>query len=182
MRKREELLNYLQNQTMVNLYDARTFIQYNFTPIADYVNQSIVRQELNVGNHYYMGVCINYEGLIPDIMQSQKQHFPTLLSKYKVLLYQGQFDLRDGVANNEAWFYTIPWPGEMGFAAAPQILWTPPNNSTSQQPVFGFVKSYSNLTHVVVAGAGHLVPYNQPEAALDMVVTWINGGAWNSRN
>jgi hypothetical protein len=50
-----------------------------------------------------------YLHLHADIMQSVKWMFPSLLENYRVLLYQGQFDLQDGVLMNEAWISTIPW-------------------------------------------------------------------------
>lgn len=39
----------------------------------------------------------------------------------------------------------------------------------------GLIKSSGNLTFINIHAAGHMVPYNQPEASLDMVNRWVAG-------
>ena len=41
----------------------------------------------------------------------------------------------------------------------------------------GQVKSSGNLTFMRIYKAGHMVPYNQPEAGLDFFNRWL-GGEW----
>ncbi|KAI9334236.1 Alpha/Beta hydrolase protein [Zopfochytrium polystomum] len=41
----------------------------------------------------------------------------------RVLLYQGQFDLRDGVMGSNAWIAGLQWDGREGFAAAERRVW-----------------------------------------------------------
>jgi len=50
--------------------------------------------------------------------------------------------------------------------------------STSKKSI-GTVKSSGNLTFMAIYGAGHMVPYDQPEAAVDMLNRWI-GGEWSA--
>jgi len=38
-----------------------------------------------------------YDSLTSDIMKSTLSLFPSLLERYKILIYQGHADLRDGV-------------------------------------------------------------------------------------
>ena len=42
----------------------------------------------------------------------------------------------------------------------------------------GFSQSYANLTFLQVLGAGHLVPMDQPQNALDMIQRLITGEGW----
>ena len=39
------------------------------------------------------------------------------------------------------------------------------------------VPTIENLTQIDIAGAGHMVPSNQPAAARDMIYHWIRGEA-----
>lgn len=48
---------------------------------------------------------------------------------------------------------------------------------TQSKNKIGSVKSSGNFTFVRIHAAGHMVPYNQPEASLDMVNRWL-GGEW----
>ncbi|KAG6650545.1 hypothetical protein CIPAW_06G051000 [Carya illinoinensis] len=78
-----------------------------------------------------------------DVMKSTKYMVEFLVKKSKVLLYQGHFDLRDGVVSTEAWMKTMKWEGiEDGVLS-------------------GYVKKWKSLTHVVVLGARHFVPADQ---------------------
>jgi len=48
-------------------------------------------------------------------MKSVAHLFPKILEHCKVLLYQGQFDFRDGVEGNIPWMREIPWKGNSDF-------------------------------------------------------------------
>jgi len=39
----------------------------------------------------------------------------------------------------------------------------------------GFVKSSGNFTFAQIHGAGHMVPYDQPDASLSMLNEWLSG-------
>jgi len=41
----------------------------------------------------------------------------------------------------------------------------------------GSVKSAGNFTFIRIHGAGHMMPYDQPAAGIDMLNRWI-GGEW----
>lgn len=46
------------------------------------------------------------------LRKSQKPHVETLLGAgVRLLLYQGQFDWKDGVVSNEAWIRSLNWTG-----------------------------------------------------------------------
>ena len=46
-----------------------------------------------------------------DVMKSVKFMVEKLVRKTRVLLYQGQYDLRDGVIQTEAYVKTMKWEG-----------------------------------------------------------------------
>jgi len=158
-------------------------------------------------------------------MQSVASALPLLLDGVgmNVLLYQGQFDARDGVRSNEvqleiyysshsvnyvkkAWIKEIPWSGSEPFNNVDRVVWKIPSSQNdklmsevsssatvasryrnptqtySKKPplstVAGFARKFKNLNHVIVVGAGHLVPMNQPLSSLDMVRKFIYGLPW----
>ena len=41
--------------------------------------------------------------------------------------------------------------------------------------VAGYARQVNNFRQVLIRGAGHLVPQDQPERALDMITRFING-------
>ena len=65
----------------------------------------------------------------------------------------------------------MKWSGSEDWFTAPRGLWINPK-STSNMPA-GYGKSLKGLDFVVVYNSGHLVPYNQPENALDLITRFI---------
>ena len=62
----------------------------------------------------------------------------------------------------------MEWSKRDDFLAAPRWIWHV--NST----VAGYVRSTDNLTYLVVNGAGHFTPNNQPQTTLDMFSRFID--------
>jgi vitellogenic carboxypeptidase-like protein len=59
------------------------------------------------------------------------------------------------------------------YTAANRTAWYGTDGTVS-----GFVRTALNLTQVVVRGAGHILPFDQPVRALDMIQRFINGTGW----
>ena len=99
------------------------------------------------------------------------------MEHYDVLLYAGNFDGSScnhlGVA---AVADGIVWSGAAAFAAAPRVVW----RGGPDGGVAGFARGAGRLTNVVVTNSGHLVPTDQPEAALDMITRHWRGQAYGS--
>ena len=158
----------------VSLYNVRSF---NFTvpPYGiSWANSSASKSLLHVPSTlpFVFSSMPAFNALIPDIGKSVKGLFPYLLQHLKVLLYNGQDDLIISPSGAENWIDSIPWPGQAGFAATGKTVWT------VQGQIAGYVRSFEGLTQVVVLKAGHGVEYFQPENALAMVNTFIEGGNW----
>lgn len=117
-----------------------------------------------------------------DIGRSRYSHLipPILDAGLPVLLYQGQMDMRDGVAATMAWLPTMPWGQLQEWLAAPRTTWVSPqgaveSNDDTVPNIAGYIRSYGGLTHMTVGGAGHLVPMDQPERAQDMIQRFVKG-------
>lgn len=102
-------------------------------------------------------------------MKSTKWMLEALLPQLPVLLYQGQWDIQDGVASSEAWMRTIAWRSSAAFWASERKLWK------EEGKLAGYIRTLENLSHVVVAGAGHLAPSDQNLRTQRMIEAWIDG-------
>ncbi|KAI9478049.1 MAG: Alpha/Beta hydrolase protein [Benjaminiella poitrasii] len=94
----------------------------------------------------------------------------TLEAGVRVLLYVGDMDWICNWMGNLAWSLTLDWSGKEGYNAAPFEKWY--SDLTGQHA--GDVRSYGNLTFLRIFDAGHMVPYDQPENALDFFNKWLN--------
>ena len=110
-----------------------------------------------------------HENLYDDIMKPyDKLLVPILQAGVPVLLYQGQLDVRDGVAATEAWLANWSWTGRRRFVESPRKAW-------KSSGIAGYYRSCGGLTHLTVNGAGHLVPHDAPSRALDMIERFVAG-------
>jgi len=163
----------VQNVSGVNYYDVRQFGDYDFTDVEAFLNSGDTKKMLGVpANVSHQTDPLVELSLEPDIMRSHAWKFPRLLANLRVLLYQGQFDWKDGVPSNEQWLASLQWSGHDTYIATPRKIWRGADGR-----IYGWVTDASkvNLTEVVVAGAGHLVPMDQPESSKDMITKFIKG-------
>jgi len=89
----------------------------------------------------------------------------------RVLIYNGDRDLSTCAQGSEMLLDSMQWKGQEGWPSAPRGLWT----VNDDQQVAGYTKEHENLSFVVVYNSGHLVPFNQPLAALDLVTRFTLG-------
>ncbi|KAJ2804516.1 hypothetical protein H4R20_002473 [Coemansia guatemalensis] len=105
-----------------------------------------------------------------DEVKSFDQNIPPLLADgIRVLVYAGDADYICNWYGNKAWTMQMEWPGQKKFNAAKDSEW-----HTSNSELAGEVRTSDNLTFIRVFEAGHMVPYDKPAAALDMINRWID--------
>jgi vitellogenic carboxypeptidase-like protein len=136
-----------------------------------FVTTAATRRGIHAGATTYGGGGNQCEmHLLDDFMVSFKAEVEDLANNMKVLIYSGQLDVIIGAALTEAMMPLLNWSGSEQFRLAKKSVWRVTPEDTE---VAGYAKQYDTLTQVVVRGAGHLVPYDQPERALDMLDKWI---------
>lgn len=86
---------------------------------------------------------------------------------------QGQFDAQDGVAGTNAWIKRLRWHHTDEFERQEGQLWYVQPSDGATAAAAGWRRSVSTLTQVVVRNAGHMVPRDQPQAALVMMQAWV---------
>ena len=136
-----------------------------------------VRRGIHVGDLPYNTGNTVEEHLLNDVQDSALPAFLAVLAadsgKYKVMVYNGQLDIIVGVPLTEGMVSQMPWAGQDKFLTAERAVWRV--NGTSDPEVAGYVRKVLNLMQVVVRGAGHMVPHDQPERALDLITRFVDG-------
>ncbi|KAF5745198.1 hypothetical protein HS088_TW07G00780 [Tripterygium wilfordii] len=168
---RNGVLNLLQNMTgLVTLYDFTKKAPYNTALVTRFLNHEVAKKALGVNESMVYDDCSDVVGAVlhEDVMKSVKYMVEFLVKRSKVLLYQGHFDLRDGVVSTEAWVKTMKWEGIGSFLKAEREVWR------VNGELAGYVQKWGSLSHVVVMGAGHFVPTDQPVNSQAMIEDWVS--------
>jgi carboxypeptidase C (cathepsin A) len=87
-----------------------------------------------------------------------------------VLVYNGDRDMTTNMVGSELLLNSMSWSGATNWTStAPRGLW---RVRATDYPG-GWAKEWANLTFVVVYNSGHMVPYNQPVAAYDLLLRFL---------
>ncbi|GAU29113.1 hypothetical protein TSUD_58790 [Trifolium subterraneum] len=168
---RNNALRLLSNMTgLATLYDYSRKIPYEDDLVEKFLSIAEAKKALGVNESFVYEVCSDIVGdiLHADVMKSVKYMVEKLLKENtKVLLYQGQRDLRDGVVQVEVWVKTMKWEGIVEFLNAEREIWK------VHEEVAGYVQKWKSLTNVVVLGAGHLLPTDQSLNSQSMIEDWV---------
>jgi len=177
---RGRVLLRLQNMTgLATLYDAAKQRPYRTDPVGAFLNRPEAKAALGARGDVAWEECSGEVGaaMHADVMRSVVPQVESLLRRTRVLLYQGIRDLRDGVVSTEAWLGEVRWDGLVAFLDADRAVWR-----TRDGDLAGYVQRSGALSHVVVYGAGHLVPADNGRAAQEMIEDWVLGtGLFGSR-
>lgn len=171
---RYKVIDSLQSMTgLATLFDFTKKSPYNVRRVTDFLQSTEVKLVLKVKESVgFFSGCndVVKDALHDDTMRSVKYMVEYLVRKSKVLLYQGQFDLWDGVVSTEAWVKTMDWDEIDKFLLAGRMVWKDENGELA-----GYVQRWGSLSNVVVSGAGHLVPTDQPLNSQTMIEDWVLG-------
>lgn len=130
-----------------------------------YLEKASVRKSIHIGNltrHFEQMKVQQHLGI--SILQSEKKHVEELLAKnYKVLIYSGQLDIIFPYVITVNYLKTLDFKYMDEYNKAPRFIWKVDDD------VAGYIKSAGSLTEVMVIGAGHMVPTEQPKRAWDLI-------------
>lgn len=167
-------------KTGLNPYDIRTeckgeMCYEEMGYIDQYLNLDFVKEAVGASNIEMFNSCdetvfrnflFNGDGAKPF-----QQHVAELLEKnIPVLIYAGDKDFICNWLGNHGWSDALEYSGHEDFEQKPLQPWY-----TLDKKLAGEVKNHGIFTFLRVNDAGHMVPYDQPENALDMVNRWILG-------
>ncbi|OEU10961.1 alpha/beta-hydrolase [Fragilariopsis cylindrus CCMP1102] len=83
-----------------------------------------------------------------------------------VLVYNGDRDMTTGGTGSEMLLNGMNWKGKNEWLDATRGVWMAEEKKAGEG---GWAKEHLGLTFVVVYNSGHMVPYNQPVAAMDLL-------------
>lgn len=136
----------------------------------NFLNQPHIRKALHVGNRRFRGGTIKvYNRLKEDIMKSMKPIFETVLENYPTLIFSGQLDGICPWYLQENLFLHLSWSGAWEYYNAERKPFH------LNQKLVGYYKTAKNLTDVMIRNAGHMVPTDKPEWALDLLHKFSKG-------
>ena len=107
----------------------------------------------------------NYESELPNYREWVKT------KPFDILIYNGDADYILSHMGNTAWI-------TRGLNATVTTKWQKWRGSDRQ--VAGYYEEYDGLTFLTVKGAGHMVPKDRPQHALDMLSSFLSGKKYNT--
>lgn len=162
-----------------NVYDIRkncegSSLCYEELDFIDkYLNKPEVMEALGAETEAYEGcnfdVNRNFVFAGDWMKPYHKKVIDLLEADLPVLIYAGDKDFICNWLGNEGWTNVLPWHGTQDFSDAKIKSWSVDGKKA------GTVKNFENFTFLRVFGAGHMVPYDQPENSLDFFNAWISG-------
>jgi cathepsin A (carboxypeptidase C) len=163
--------------TGLNPYDIRkecgaSPLCYDFSNIEKFLHLPETRKALHVTdespawNACNMGINLKFH---TDWMKDFSPYVADLLNAgIPALIYAGDVDFICNYLGNRAWTLGLEWNSGEDFRKAEEHDW-------KQQ---GLARSAGGLTFLQVYDAGHMVPSDQPEVALDMITNFLKGGTF----
>eukprot|EP01012_Entosiphon_sulcatum_P058288 TRINITY_DN82295_c0_g1_i1.p1 TRINITY_DN82295_c0_g1~~TRINITY_DN82295_c0_g1_i1.p1 ORF type:complete len:459 (+),score=77.57 TRINITY_DN82295_c0_g1_i1:22-1377(+) len=161
--------------TGLNPYDIRIRcavppLCYDFSAVQHYLTSPTVLQKLGV-NSSWTPCNFDVNSMFgSDWMKNFQTQLPDLLGdNIRVLIYAGDVDFICNWLGNKAWTLQLQWPGQTAFNQATDNDWLVAGKAA------GKLRSAQGFHFLQVFQAGHMVPMDQPQAALEMVKQFLSG-------
>jgi len=158
----------ISNVTIID-YTSSSYDALN-TPYVDYLQTPEIRSKIHVGNVTFIN---NNEYILThtfreDFGKGVVPWVEELIDHYRMLFVGGQFDLSVAHPVVSSNLERMSWKGAFNYSKAER------KKFISDGKVVGYIKSAGNLIEVLMRNAGHMVPYYQPQATLDLLKKFIN--------
>merc|ERR1711990_905269 len=162
--------------TGLNPYDVRIKCDkpplcYDMSNDVAYLNDPEVQKQLGVNMKFSSCNLVVNKAFTLDFMKNYHMLIPPMLAAgIDVLIYAGDQDFICNWLGNEKWTLKLPWEHKAEFNAAAKVPFVVKGKEV------GALGSHANFHFLRVYQAGHMVPMDQPEAALGMLNELISGG------
>eukprot|EP00933_Yihiella_yeosuensis_P080982 TRINITY_DN94512_c0_g1_i1.p1 TRINITY_DN94512_c0_g1~~TRINITY_DN94512_c0_g1_i1.p1 ORF type:complete len:487 (+),score=150.99 TRINITY_DN94512_c0_g1_i1:79-1539(+) len=170
--------------TGMNPYDMRIKCQkpplcYDMGNDVKFLNNKDVQKQLGVDMKFQSCNLILNKAFTVDFMKNYHLMIPPMLEAgLDVLIYSGDQDYICNWLGNEKWTLALDWSGKAGFGAAQKKPFVAKGKEVGPMDgkEVGELRSHKNFHFLRVYQAGHMVPMDQPEAALGMLNHLLAGG------
>ncbi|XP_043704714.1 serine carboxypeptidase-like [Telopea speciosissima] len=159
----------------INYYDYRKKCEgdlcYDFSNMDKFLAKKSVKDAIGVGDIEFVSCSPTvYQAMVMDWMRNLEVGIPTLLEDgIKLMIYAGEYDIICNWLGNSRWVHSMEWSGQKEFGDAPTVPFVVDGTEK------GLMKNHGPLTFLKVHDAGHMVPMDQPKAALEMLKRWTHG-------
>ena len=137
----------------------------------EFVNLKSTRKAIHVGNRPFDKQGGNvFESMSGDFMRSERETLEFLLENYRVLIYNGNFDIICNHYGIKEMFKAMKkWSGRKDYIITESKIYR------VGEEVAGYLKRVGNLRQLVMRNSGHMVPLSQPKYAQDMFERFLDG-------
>ncbi|XP_063238456.1 venom serine carboxypeptidase-like [Bacillus rossius redtenbacheri] len=164
-------LGIIGSEARVGVYNLLTDNDDIDNHYAKLLEKASVRAAIHVGKQtYYPSSDVVYDRLRGDIMKSVRPWVEELLdSGYHVVFYNGQLDIIVGYPLTVSVLERLRFNAAQEYKTASRKAWLVDGR------VAGYTKTAGNMTEVLVRGAGHMVPSDQPAAGFQLIYSITRG-------
>lgn len=142
-----------------------------FSAYTTFMDRQDVRKALHVGTLPFRDDDRVLEHMYADLMSSQKHNYAALLDAgYKVLMYSGQKDMIVPFCTTQRLMESVRWKGEQQYRVTSHTPWR-----LGLTNIAGYYITIRNYTEVLIRGAGHVAPFDQPYEAYVLVNRFVYG-------
>eukprot|EP00483_Globobulimina_turgida_P001439 UN01441 len=144
---------------------------YDFSAETKWLNNATVQKQIGVSMQWEACNTLVNIRLEADWMKDYQQLITQpIQDNVRGLIYAGDLDFICNWLGNQAWSLVLPWNGQKEFNSTQPVDWSVDGKVAGQ---IRQGKSNTNFTFLRVYQAGHMVPMDQPQAALAMVDQFI---------
>jgi len=159
-----------------NPYDMRIKCEvpplcYDMSNVDKLLNNAEVKETLGAKGSWTSCNMLANKLYIADYMKNYHNEIANLLENgLEVLIYAGDVDYICNWLGNKMWVKALEWEGKEAFNAAEDEPWIISTGETA-----GRLRTYQNFQFLQVYNAGHMVPMDKPQAASEMLNSWLAG-------
>eukprot|EP00931_Biecheleriopsis_adriatica_P016651 TRINITY_DN12224_c0_g1_i2.p1 TRINITY_DN12224_c0_g1~~TRINITY_DN12224_c0_g1_i2.p1 ORF type:complete len:484 (+),score=124.27 TRINITY_DN12224_c0_g1_i2:86-1537(+) len=157
---------------------------YDMSNDVKFLNDASVQKQLGVDMHFESCNLIVNKAFTVDFMRNYHQLIPPMLEGgLEVLVYAGDQDFICNWLGNEKWTLALDWSHKAEFNAALKKPFVVSGKEVGDKDgkEVGELRSYGKFHFLRVYQAGHMVPMDQPEAALGMLNALLDGALKESK-
>jgi carboxypeptidase D len=114
------------------------------------------------------------KGVVDDVVEILKHP-----DGVQLLFFNGIHDMVCNHVSNEKFLEMLPWEHTADWMKAERYAWVAESATTPGQ-ISGYMREYENLKFLKVLDAGHMVPMDVPNVALDMMKLFTSGGDFHT--